>query len=164
MQTKAETTQERLKELLSYDPETGLFTRLMRAGTARPGDIAGCMTPKGYLIIKIDGEGYMAHRLAWLYVHGKWPADQIDHINGVKNDNRIANLREATNSENMQNQRAASKANRAGLIGVYPNRHRFVAQITINRQKQYLGIFATAEEAHSAYLSAKKIYHPAGTL
>jgi hypothetical protein len=85
---------ERLRERLRYDGGTGVFTRRVGSGHARAGEIAGSVHSTGYVRIGIDGGKYTAHRLAWLYVHGVWPSDQIDHINRNRSDNRIANLRE----------------------------------------------------------------------
>jgi hypothetical protein len=97
-------TQARLKQLLDYDPETGVFTwRVNRGGAAKAGTRAGCPTPFYYRVIRIGGRSRREHSLAWLYVHGHWPADELDHINRVRDDNRIANLREVTHAENMQN-------------------------------------------------------------
>ena len=108
----------------------------------------------------------MAHRLAWLYTHGKWPSKYIDHINGVKTDNRIANLREADNGENMQNQRRARRNSKTGLLGVRWNRAsgNYVAVITVNRHVINVGSFKTAEEAHEAYLRAKAELHEFGVI
>ena len=87
-------TAERLRERLHYDAETGVFTRRFGSGHARAGDMAGTVHRTGYVRISIDGGKYTAHHLAWLYVHGVWPSDQIEHINRKRSDNRIANLRE----------------------------------------------------------------------
>ncbi|MCK9994454.1 MAG: hypothetical protein Dbin4_02974, partial [Alphaproteobacteria bacterium] len=100
----AELTQSRLKELLHYDPDTGVFTRRVQTSSnARVGDVAGCLHPEGYRHIQIDGKRYAAHRLAWLYMTGEWPTNQLDHLNGVRDDNRWGNLREATHGQNQQN-------------------------------------------------------------
>jgi hypothetical protein len=91
---QAKLTAERLRERLRYDAETGAFTRRVGSSNARAGDMAGSVHSTGYVRISIDGGKYTAHHLAWLYVHGVWPSDQIEHINGKRSDNRIANLRE----------------------------------------------------------------------
>lgn len=153
-------TQMRLKELLLYDPETGVFTWLSKPNRSiRMGDVAGCMA-SGYRQIKIDGRLYRAHRLAWLYVHGKWPADQIDHINGVRDDNRIVNLREATQSQNQQN-RTANANNTSGFPGVCwsKQKRKWRSQIKLASRNKYLGIFDTPVAAHAAYLAAKAELH-----
>lgn len=165
--TETGLTDERLQELLSYDPETGEFKwRSNRRGTARAGSVAGTLSRYGYRLIKIDGRGYFAHRLAWLYVYGRWPVDQIDHINTDKNDNRIANLREATGPENSGNQRKARAGSTTGLLGVswYRRRNKFKASIGLSGKIMYLGYFRTAEEAHQAYLKAKRELHSFCTL
>jgi hypothetical protein len=158
-------TQERLRELLHYNPDTGIFTRLVRTSqNMRVGDIAGNLDCRGYLVFCICGIKYYAHRVAWLYMTGKWPVDEIDHINGIKNENRWENLREATPTINVQNQRKAQKGNKSGFLGVSPHRKRFVAWIKSNDGQRYLGIFDTPELAHQAYLEAKRKLHPGCTI
>lgn len=153
-------TQERLKELLSYDPETGLFTRLVgRSGpNARAGDIAGCDNGKGYIRIYVDGKPYKAHRLAWFYMTGEW-VPEVDHENTIKSDNRWDNLRKATRGQNRGNTRAY-KNNTSGLKGVSFNKRtaRWAAQIQKDGVKVGLGYYATAEDAHAAYVIAAKKY------
>ncbi len=153
-------TVERLKENLSYNHETGLFTRLPKK--TRPdlaGKIAGTTGDRGVSLIMVDGKVYLAHRLAWLYIYGEWPGKTIDHINGNPSDNRISNLREASNSENLQNQRMAKSTNKLGVLGVHKLGNSFIAQINVNGKKHHLGCFETKELAHDAYLSAKRKFH-----
>jgi HNH endonuclease len=153
-------TQERLKELLSYDPETGIFVRLIRTSSrANIGQIAGSLK-RGYKVILVLRKSYMAHRLAWLYIHGVFPQNHIDHINGIKDDNRMVNLREVTPAQNQQN-RVKSKDNKSGFLGVSYNmrNEKFVANICLNRKIHYLGLFDTAEEASEAYKKKKKNIH-----
>ena len=112
-------TAERLREVLDYGPDTGVFTWKIRTNSrVKVGDVAGALRPDGYIQISIDGRLHRAHRLAWLYVTGESPPDQIDHINGVRDDNRIANLRLATSAENKQNLRRAKSRNKTGFLGV----------------------------------------------
>lgn len=158
-------TQKELKSVLSYDPEAGVFTWIARVGNrVKIGDVAGYSDPGGYRQISIRGKLYLEHRLAWLYVHGEWPKQFIDHINGIKYDNRLANLREATGSENQQNQMRPSTNNKLGILGVSARDRKFQAEITINRKKKYLGLFTTPEQAHAAYLAAKATMHPFNTM
>jgi hypothetical protein len=96
-------TAERLRKLLAYDPETGVFRWKVQRGRVRAGSIGGTLIKSGCHMIAIDWRTYPAHRLAWLCVHGCWPVDQIDHVNGIRTDNRIANLREAIRNENNEN-------------------------------------------------------------
>jgi len=152
-------TPERLREVLSYDPITGMFMWKKAAPNARQGSIAGTRND-GYVKIKIDKTLYGAHRLAWLYVHGKLPAKYIDHINGVRDDNRLINLREATKSQNGMNQRRRND-NSTGYKGVeYRNSQgRYRAYIYRNKKQVNLGLFDTAELAHQAYcMAAKEMY------
>jgi hypothetical protein len=145
-------TAERLRELLSYNPETGEFT--WRVGQ-RAGKVAGSIKGRwGYILVKIDQRTYRTHRVAWLYVTGSWPVDQIDHINGVRNDNRFSNLREATHAQNSCN-RAARQ--RELPRGVYRGDRPGTYKAKIN--KIFLGSFATPEEAHAAYAKAALEHH-----
>jgi hypothetical protein len=153
-------TAERLRELLDYNPETGIFRWNV---AARAGTVVGCLN-RGYRVIRVDRMLYRAHRLAWLHVYGCWPTDEIDHINGIKDDNRLANLREVTCAENQQNRRSARTDNKTGLLGVSSSQGGFQAQIKVNCKLFFLGRFATAELAHAAYLEAKRRLHPAGML
>ena len=159
-------TSERLKELVIYEPTTGIFTwRISRGGCVKQGATAGSLT-NGYVSIAIDAKRYKAHRLAWLYVFGVWPKDEIDHIDTNKSNNRIANLREATHSENMQNQRSSPKTSATGLMGAhfYKRTKKWQASITVGGNLKHLGYFNTANEAHDAYLKAKRELHEFCTL
>jgi hypothetical protein len=161
---KTPLTQQRLRELLHYDPLTGLFTRLVAASNAPAGSAAGSLANIGYLRISVDGARYLAHRLAWLYVHGEWPQQEIDHINGDKIDNRIANLRDASRGVNCQNIRAARRDSKTGLLGVYERRGRFTACIEVSGRTVTLGDCATPTEAHAVYLQAKREFHAGCTI
>ena len=152
----SELTQEKLKSLLHYDQVVGIFT------WPKTGKIAGNENGHGYWRIGVNNGRYMAHRLAWLYVYGEWPTGQIDHINGIKTDNSIKNLRCVSNAENGQNINKPRNRNVSGLLGAcYDKRHDvYTARIMIRGKQINLGTFRTAEEAHSAYLKAKNDLHP----
>jgi len=109
---------ERLRELLEYDPETGVFIWKTGRGSVKAGSVAGSKEANGYVRIRCDGGRYMAHRLAWLYVHGEFPPEEIDHINGVRDDNRLRNLRCVSRTENTRNQRLSNR-NTSGITGVH---------------------------------------------
>jgi hypothetical protein len=154
-------TQERLKELFSYNADTGHLTRKVARGPATGGVRAGCInTTTGYRQIKIDYRLYQEHRLVWLFIHGSFPPDCLDHINGVKDDNRFDNLREATYSENNMNQGLQSN-NTSGFKGVdyLKSSGKYRARISINRTTKALGYYTTREEAHKAYCKASLEYH-----
>jgi hypothetical protein len=158
-------TRERLKELLGYDEATGLFFwKQWVAGKAFKGTVAGSKNTMGHIKMQIDGRAYLAHRLAWLYVHGNWPIFEIDHINGVRTDNRMSNLRDVPTGVNMQNKREAYKNNNTGFLGVYKKGKRFAAKIQIDGKGVYLGSFKTANEAHLRYVSEKRLIHPGNTI
>lgn len=160
-------TAERLRELFRYDPETGQFTRRVaigRHGCFVAGSVAGSLKKCGYIYVCVDHISHRAHRLAWLYVTGHWPADQIDHMDGDRTNNRIANLREATNAENRQNERKARRSSKSGLLGVTASGRRWRACIKLDGRTRQLGRFSTPEAAHMAYLAAKAELHPFGTL
>lgn len=162
---KANLTAARLRELLHYDADAGVFTRLVqRGGLGRPGSRPNTLSNYGYPLIGVDGVLYLAHRLAWLYVRGEWPVGYLDHINGVKTDYRICNLRDATQHVNMQNLRKPTRLNRSGYLGVCRNHNRFRATIKIDGKQKFLGNFDSAEEAHAAYLEAKRKHHEGCTI
>lgn len=151
-------TQQRIKELLNYDPETGDFTRIVDRQRFKAGEKAG-YTHKGYVRISVDQKEYLAHRLAWLYVHGKIPKF-LDHINGLKDDNRIQNLREATHSQNMMNA-APRKTNKSGYKGVSYCKvmSKWRAQIQVDKKKITLGHFDDVREAAEEYIFAALELH-----
>lgn len=150
---------EKIPEYLRYDPETGEFIRLTTRGGYMAGTVAGCRNADGYTLIQVDGKQFMAHRLAILDQTGTWPTEDVDHINGDRSDNRIANLRVVSRSVNMQNLKRSHKDNTTGFLGVVPNHAQFAAQIRIDGKNVHLGNFNTPEEAHEAYLIAKRAIH-----
>lgn len=157
-------TPDRLREVLDYEPETGVFVWSQVAPNNRMprGSTAGTIRKDGYRQIRVDGVAYPAIRLVWLYVHGVWPTVMIDHINGRHDDNRLVNLREATNSENQQNRREPQSNNASGFLGVHRHKEggRWCAEIIIKGRHHHLGAFDTAEDASAAYVAAKRELHP----
>lgn len=153
-------TLERAQEVLAFDAIQGTLIWKANVGQrARVGGVVAATDKKGYLYFGLDGKGYFAHRVAWLLHFGCWPRGQLDHINGVKSDNRIANLRDSTQTENMQNGREPRKHNKSGLLGVSENHGKFQAEILVSGRRMYLGTFASPFAAHDAYLKAKREHH-----
>lgn len=143
-----------LRATYHYDPETGIFT------SRRSGERVGSMNDRGYMRLRIKGHWCKLHRLAWFYVTGTWPGEQIDHINGNRADNRWANLREADAFLNTQNLKKANRDSRSGYLGVKQTRSgRYAARLTAYRKVYHLGVFDTAEEAYAAYMEAKQVLH-----
>lgn len=156
-------THERLCELFVYLRDSGDFIRRIptgRNGCHRAGERAGTIQNHGYVVITADNQRYMAHRLAWFYVHGVWPAGDLDHINQDKSDNRISNLRVATRKQNMQNV-SRHKRNTSGYKGVawHSQRNKWRAYIVDEYRQIYLGLFDTKEAAAAARLKAERQYH-----
>lgn len=151
----------RLKEMLSYNPETGEFTWLKRR-QGRRFDRVGSINSHGYPRIKIDYQEYMLHVLAWLYVYGEMPASPIDHIDRNKSNTRISNLRLASNSQNQWN-RGFQRSNSYGFKGITWSAHakKWVAKICCDRKHQYLGSFNSKEDAALAYNFAALRLHGA---
>lgn len=155
----------RVLELLRYEPESGsFFWQRHMTGTAPIGSVAGSLQVNKngtrYIRVCIDGTNLSAHRLAWFYVYGIWPKDQIDHIDGDGTNNRISNLREASRFQNAQNRRM-HKSNKWGMKGITwkKARGKWQAQIEANGKAKYLGTFATKEEAALAYATAAAALH-----
>jgi hypothetical protein len=151
-------TVDRINELLTYDHDTGVFRwKVSRRRGVPDGCVAGSTDSYGYRQICIDGRKRLAHRVAWALATGSWPADEIDHINGVRADNRLINLREATRQINVQNRRGAK--------GTTPTPYgRHIAKIRVDGKELYLGVFPTPEEARAAYITAKRQLHPGCTI
>ena len=172
-------TAERLRAALEYSADTGVFTwrprprsdftclrEMNRWNNRYVGTVAGTDDGRGYVRIRVFGKFYRAHRLAWLHVHGAWPSDQVDHIDGDRRNNRLANLRDVSRAHNAQNIRRAPVTNQStGVLGV--QRHVggfFVAKLQIDGRQKHLGSFPSIEEAQQAYIDAKRIHHPGNTL
>ena len=158
---------ETLKQYLNYNPTTGVFTWLKRTPRNKSivvGEQAGSVREDGYGRIRILGDLILTHRLAWAFVNNEWPATDIDHLDGNPENNRINNLRLATRSINSQNQRRARKDNKTGLLGAVKSYGKYSARITTNGTTIRLGRFDTAQEAHEAYLKAKRELHEGNTL
>ena len=163
----------RTKELLSYEPETGMMRWRVdrRSGpngcrvNARAGDVAGSPSSGGrYLTVGIDYKTCPVHQLVFLMETGVWPDGEIDHLNGDMHDNRRCNLRKVDRQANSENLRRPMKGNRAGFLGVSIKRGKFHARIISKGKYFHLGSFFTAEDAHAAYVAAKRILHEGGTL
>lgn len=143
----------RIKELLVYDPETGIFTRKVTRGGQLKGSIAGTIDKDGYRHICIDGIYYKAARLVWVYMTGEWPDKFIDHKDLDPSNDKWDNLRLATRSQNMMNVKGKSKI---FPKGVGRNGDRYTADITINHKTYHLGTFDTIKEAYNVYLEKAK--------
>lgn len=157
-------TQDDLKNFLSYDAKSGIFTWIKsNKYDISPGDVAGHKAKNGYVICGLLGTTYLAHRLAWLYQYGEWPKFHIDHIDGDRSNNSIANLRECTASQNGQNRNRHTKRQekKSIYVGVSWDRKtkKWTAQINLNRKNYYLGRFDDESLAREAYLKAKAKLH-----
>jgi hypothetical protein len=142
-----------LRTLLVYNPETGVFSnKITRSSNSKEGSEAGSLQNNGYVSIHIHGRKYLAHRLAYLYMTGRWPEGFIDHINGIRTDNSWLNLRECNNSQNMHNLHREYK-------NVYPNGSGYMVKISKDNQEFYLGTFKTKQEAKDVAIKARKLYH-----
>ena len=146
-----------LKALVTYCPDTGIFYRLIKASQRSPaGSIVGGKDAYGYICGRIDGKTHKLHRLAWFYMTGEWPPEQIDHINGDRADNRWCNLRLANHAQNARNAKRRND-NTSGYKGVTRAKGKWAAQIYRGPGKsQHIGYFNTPEEAHEAYCEAAK--------
>ena len=145
-------TTERIRSLLSYDPNTGIFKwKVSNSPRARVGEKAGSINSSGYSNIQIDCKLWCAHRLAWKYVTSSDPVGQIDHIDGCKTNNVFANLRDVSQSSNLHNQRR----HKTSFVGVTPHGRGFRAKITVNKKIYHLGTFSTLSEAARSYRTAR---------
>lgn len=156
---------EKLRQLVHYCPDTGVFTRLVTTSpNAKKGDRCGNEPiQNGYCLIRIAGTQYKAHRVAWAYMTGEWPSGVIDHINGIKHDNRFTNLRDTSKSINRQNQRTVRSDNlSSGVTGVSWCRHhnKWKAYIRVDGKLRHLKYCDSVDDAERVYLKAKESLHP----
>ena len=158
---KTELTAERLRELLSYDPATGQFIRKATSRTDQIGSVAYTAHTSGYSRFSVGHKKYYAHRLAWMYVYGVWPGGDVDHINHDKTDNRISNLRDVSRSVNNQNQIRGQRGGSSNVLGVSWDKRlkKWAASIGVFKKNIHLGMFDAKEDAHAAYVIAKRELH-----
>lgn len=152
MKAKALPTQAQIKEILHYDPETGVFRwKVSLSNRVKPLSVAGCLNHVGYVQIGVYKKLQLAHRLAWAYMTGEWPEHEVDHIDGIKTNNNWSNLRQATHKQNMEN-RSLGKNNTSGFRGVaWSERYqKWRAAVGHNKKTIHIGYFDTAEEASKA--------------
>jgi hypothetical protein len=149
-------------EKVHYDPETGIMVWLtQQARRVKPGDKVGVLRKDGRTLVSYKDKKYLLHRLAWFYAHGKFPEGYLDHKNGVTSDNRLCNLRECTNGQNMANipKRRDSKNPYKGVRRAKSKNELWVARITVQKKERHLGCFKTASEAYAAYCVAARKFH-----
>ena len=138
--------------------DNGLWARRQFNSQVKVGQRAGSVLLDGYRQVRVNGKQYREHHLVWLLHNGRMPSGELDHINCVRDDNRIENLRECTREQNMQNRRFPMRGNRLGFLGVTRHYNKFRAVITCGGKKTHLGLFPTAEEANAAYMSAQRAH------
>lgn len=162
----ADLTAARLRELLNYDESTGHFAWRASGKGRRFGRPAGCAKELGYIVIRVDGVLFRAHRLAWLYAHGKWPTLEIDHLDGNPSNNALANLREADSRMNKQNRHVARSDSSTGIMGVQYDKRRglYSARIATPAGVKFLGRFSDPLEAQAVYIAAKRTHHAGCTI
>lgn len=145
-----------IRAVLDYDPDSGIFTWKAPKTARVMGCRAGHLKPTGYRVLRLFNKTYQESHIAWLWCTGGWPPEEIDHINCVRDDNRICNLREATRSQNQRNRRTRFNS-RSGMKGVYPNAGGWQAYITVSGRRINLGCYVTKEEASAAYMGAARV-------
>ena len=159
--SKSTLTAARLRELLHYDPDTGLFTRIKSTGTAKFGDLAGCIRPDGYVFISVDGVQRLGHLLAWLYVNGEWCKHEVDHKDRDRSNNAYSNLRECSGGISNQHNISTVSPSKCGLRGAHFHKAsgRWRSSIRVFGKIVPLGWFGSAQEAHKVYIEAKRRLH-----
>ena len=154
-------TQQKIRQILSFEPDSGTFRWRERHGNKAIGSIAGHADHLGYWKVKIQGHSYRAHKLAWLYVFGEWPTFPIDHIDGNKANNAIANLRDGSCGVNQQNVRRPQTNNKSGYLGVHKrsDSKTYRVAISVDGVLRHFGGFKSAKDASDAYLQIKRQLH-----
>lgn len=163
---KDDLTAARLRELLSYDPDTGEFFRLQRRRGVRVGPVPCTVAGNGYRYITVDLGRYLAHRMVFLYMTGEWPTGEVDHINGIRTDNRFANLRDVSRRVNSENRWKPQGVTRSGARGVSWHDHsrKWRVRINVHGVEHRVGLYDTIEEATAAYVEAKRRLHEGCTI
>ncbi len=154
-------TASQAREIFTYEPDTGLFYWRHPAYRRNIYKPAGCPDVKGYLQVGINGKTFKLHRIAWLMSYESWPLGQIDHIDGNKDNNRLSNLREATQTLNQENRRSPQSNNKIGILGVSlcKKTGKYKSQIQVNNEQIIIGYYDSPEIAGDAYLEAKRLHH-----
>lgn len=147
-------THKQLKDWISYNPESGLFHWTGNLKWTEAGKQVGCLDSEGYVVIKMKGRMYKAHRLAWLYVTGEWPSGEVDHINYARADNRFCNLRDCTTQQNLQARRFCKSA--TGLRNVFHSGSKFRVRVWVNGRNQHFGTFEDIELAELVAQEARR--------
>jgi hypothetical protein len=147
----------RLHEIFTLSDDGRLFRKL-------GGQEVGTKNGAGYVVVRVGEKVLYVHRIAWAMTHGSWPIGSIDHINCTPSDNRPCNLRQVCQQTNAENQRRPQRRNAIGLLGVTAKRNKFRATIVVNGKQMSLGAYSTPEQAHAAYVAAKRIHHKGCTL
>ena len=147
------------------DPITGkIYWKEDQNQRVKSGNEAGSARTGGYRTVMINNSSYRVHRIIWAMFYGKYPDDVIDHINGDKTDNRVVNLRDISFKHNCQNKVRPNITNKSGVLGIYKAGSKYRASISLNNKNKILGTFHTKEEAHDAYITAKRVMHPGCTI
>lgn len=155
---------EQLHHLFEYDAASGGLTHRTSKHKTKIGKAAGTVNAHGHLCVWAGSKLAYVHRIAWAMTYGEWPADCLDHMNGIQSDNRIANLRVVSKALNNQNVRAPRSNTKSRLLGVYSAGKRWRSAISVDKKQIHIGTFDTPEDAHAAYLVVKRKVHPACTL
>lgn len=161
MTRKDEISCETVREMFDYDPQTGHLLHRRARGRARPGSRAGSLKPTGYRVVNVKGRWFQSARVVWIHQHGCWPTNQIDHINHVRDDDRLENLRDVTAQQNVHNLGTTRKNSLSGVPGVCWNARssRWYATIYLSGKAIFLGSFKSFEEAVAARNAGKAKYH-----
>lgn len=154
----------KLHDLFVLTDDGRLLNRRARGGGAQQGKEAGSKDGQGYRDIRVDGVRLLAHRVVFAMTRGEWPSGQVDHINGVRSDNRPSNLRDVPHDWNCQNLHRPPSTNTSGYLGVHRGKRNWRATIYVEGKQKWIGGFADPAEAYAAYLAAKRLYHPACTI
>lgn len=162
---------EELLDTLTYNPDTGAFFWKNKGRGRQLNKEVGSWDMYGYKTVRLgkqnNNKSYKLHRLAWFYATGEWPKHDIDHLNGIRHDNRMENLRDVPRKMNLENQRKIkNRPTKTGLIGAYfdSRKDMFYSRISHHDKSIYLGSFKTAEEAHNKYMETKRQIHEGNTL